>query len=182
MGGRGEWRTSFYDFTFSSFSSIKNRLATGTTCRGSARCCEAQAELGSNLPPALRNMMQPTWRGDTNHHHHRHPSSLPSNIITLILARFDTWATEVERRAAPLTWGEDPALPEGWNIAQGLQENSILRDPRGARCAADIFSLNFYFNIFRIKSFHANRFRFGSRKDAIDHLIREHYSPTDIFR
>ena len=69
------------------------------------------------------------------------------------LARFDRWAAEVERGRPVVAWVVDPSLPAGWTIST---TGTILRDPRGAR--------------------------FPSRKDTIDHMIKEHYSPSDIFR
>ena len=72
------------------------------------------------------------------------------------LHRFDTWAQEVAKEQDPIAWLEEPAvLPQGWRVSLGL-EHEILRDHQGAR--------------------------FLGRKEAIDHLIREQYSPSDIFR
>jgi hypothetical protein len=73
------------------------------------------------------------------------------------LARFDEWAAEVAAAAAPLAWSSEPSLPAGWRLALGPEGGlEVLEDPQGAR--------------------------FEGRKEAIDQLIREHYSPSDIFR
>ena len=80
-------------------------------------------------------------------------ASCPEEYDASDLARFDMWAGE--QRSEAIVWVLDPALPEGWSVSQGLEQD-ILRDQRGAR--------------------------FASRKEAIDHLIREQYSPGDIFR
>ena len=72
------------------------------------------------------------------------------------LKRFDTWAREVEKSQERIVWVEEPAsLPKGWRVSRGL-EQEILKDH--------------------------HRARFPSRKEAIDHLIQEQYSPSDIFR
>ena len=54
-----------------------------------------------------------------------------------------------------ITWKEDPSLPTGWMISTGL-DYEIIKNSKGAL--------------------------FEGQKEAIDNMIKEHYSPGDIFK
>ena len=73
----------------------------------------------------------------------------------IIIIKFGTWVSEVEKMSPAFTWIQDPSLPPSWYISSGL-EKDILKNKSGSR--------------------------FESRIDAIDHMIKENYTPTDIFK
>ena len=54
-----------------------------------------------------------------------------------------------------ITWTDDPSLPDGWMISSGTGVQ-VIKSKSGAVLMG--------------------------RKEAIDNMIKEHYSPTDIFR
>jgi len=67
---------------------------------------------------------------------------------------FKKWYSDIQRKVSSVQWKNDASLPTGWKLASG-QEYESIKDVDG--------------NIF------------DGRKDAIDHMIKEHYPPTDIF-
>ena len=70
------------------------------------------------------------------------------------VANFKQWAEEVSKSKPKITWTKESSLPDGWMLSSGLQ-NEIIKDGKGAL--------------------------FAGRKESIDHMIKEHYSPSNIF-
>ena len=68
--------------------------------------------------------------------------------------RMRGWQEEVAARQPVLAWQEDPTLPAGW-LSCPTTALEIIKSSSGAR--------------------------FEGRKEAIDFMIKEHCSPTDIF-
>jgi len=75
------------------------------------------------------------------------------NHIAVI--RFESWANEVKKTTPEISWTTDPALPSSWRISSGMPKE-IIKNGKGAL--------------------------FEGRKESIDHMIKEKYSPTDIFK
>ena len=75
------------------------------------------------------------------------------NHIAVI--RFESWANEVKKTSPDISWTTDPALPSSWRISSGMPKE-IIKNAKGAL--------------------------FEGRKESIDHMIKEKYSPTDIFK
>jgi len=67
---------------------------------------------------------------------------------------FKKWSEEVSKSQPKLVWVEEASLPSGWLISSGLT-NNIIKDVKGAL--------------------------YGGRKEAIDQMIKEQYTPSDIF-
>merc|ERR1712129_245156 len=69
--------------------------------------------------------------------------------------KFEKWASEVSKSCPKIVWKTDASLPSEWLISSGLQ-SEIIKDPKGSL--------------------------FEGRKEAIDYMIKEHCSPTNIFK
>ena len=67
---------------------------------------------------------------------------------------FKKWYSDIKNVAPQIVWKNDKSLPDGWKVASG-PEFEVIKDNNGAL--------------------------FDGRKEAIDHMIKEHYSPSNIF-
>ena len=69
--------------------------------------------------------------------------------------KFETWAEELRDKEPEMTWRSDPTLADSWLMCSDLDKQILKFSPTGGR--------------------------FQSRKDAIDYMIREGQSSSDIF-
>ena len=67
---------------------------------------------------------------------------------------FKKWQAENKKKMASVAWKNDSSLPNGWTLSLN-SSNVTIKDVHGTL--------------------------FDNRKEAIDHMIKEHYAPTDIF-
>jgi len=68
--------------------------------------------------------------------------------------KFKKWSEEVSKSRPKINWVTEVSLPSGWVISSGLSDQ-IIKDSKGSL--------------------------FAGRKEAIDVMIKEHYSPSEIF-
>ena len=72
-----------------------------------------------------------------------------------VMMKFGVWVKDVKKATPSITWLKDSSIPSSWFISSGLKQD-ILRNSTGSL--------------------------FEGRKEAIDHMIKENYSPSDIFK